>query len=165
MIDLSLFKLHFRYDEDSGKIFWQVLYGNARNIKEGDEAGGDSNGARRYRLIKFMGKWYPTHRVVWYIHDREIPDGYYIDHLDGNKTNNRIDNLRLVTCRQNQQNQHRHRKGKLVGACFDKARGLWISKININNKQCYLGRFGTEEEAHEAYMRAVEKLKEDQNNE
>lgn len=73
-----------------------------------------------------------------------------IDHIDGNKLNNTIENLRGVNhSRANQQNRKKHREGKLIGTCFYK--NGWISQITVETKNVYLGRFKTEREAHERY--------------
>jgi hypothetical protein len=93
-------------------------------------------------------------------------DGH-IDHIDGNKLNNLISNLRVVTHRQNMQNLVSHRAGQLVGASrrenrkpsfMEYVRGArggerWGSRIFINGKKKHLGIFSTELEAHTAYIK------------
>lgn len=84
-----------------------------------------------------------------------------IDHKDGNGLNDQRDNLRFVTVRQNGQNRYEHRSGQLVGAYFHKvvSRGktyfYWETYIRVNGKQKNIGRFKTEREAHEAYLKAL----------
>ena len=72
-----------------------------------------------------------------------------IDHQDGNKLNNSLDNLRVVTHQQNQWNQN-----KAKGYYFNKASQKWKAQINLNNKNIYLGLFNTESEARVSYLTA-----------
>ncbi len=86
-----------------------------------------------------------------------------IDHINGIKTDNNLENLRVVTKRENQQNLVCHRMGKLVGTTLDKRRPNaprpWGSRIRINRKLIHLGMFATELEAHKAYKKACDTLK------
>jgi len=71
---------------------------------------------------------------------------------------NRIDNLRDVTSRLNQQNRSYHRSGKKVGAYYYKKKNCWYSKLQINNKEVNLGVCKTEQDAHEMYLLASKNL-------
>lgn len=88
------------------------------------------------------------------------PDGMETDHIDGNGLNNQRSNLRSATSLQNSMNslpQH-GRTSSLKGVWKDvgsRNRKHWRSAIRINGKLKYLGRFHTEEEAHEAYKMAA----------
>ena len=90
----------------------------------------------------------------------DLGDGS-VDHIDGEKTNNDISNLRVVTDRANSQNLKCHRNGKLVGACFEHRLAhrekSWKSHIRINGILKHLGHFKTEVEAHERYMEELNK--------
>jgi len=107
-----------------------------------------------YRKISI--NYVPTyvHRLAFTITGKNIPKGIVVDHINGDKSDNRIKNLRLVTHRENQNNRAPHRTGKLVGAYYRKAYGIWESQISINKKIVFLGCFKTELEAHEAYVKA-----------
>jgi hypothetical protein len=115
-----------------------------------------TGGAREKGLSHEVVK---AHQVVWILHNGEIPEGLVLDHIDGNRTNNAIENLRLASIRGNAQNQKVHRNGRLLGAQLDAPRGCWKSSIKINGKLKFLGRFTTEQEAHEAYLAALKDLK------
>jgi len=77
-----------------------------------------------------------------------------VDHIDSNKLNNHIDNLRVITHRENTSKERSIKKGLPVGVSFD--RNKYKSRIIINNKLIHLGLFKTIEEASYAYQ---EKLK------
>ena len=96
---------------------------------------------------------YRMHRVV-----TKCPDGYMVDHINGNSLDNRRGNLRIVTNRENQQNQVKHRHGKLFGCCYRKRVKKWQALIRIDGSQKSLGCFKTEHEAHQAYMKAYNEL-------
>jgi len=87
-----------------------------------------------------------------------------IDHINGERSDNRLENLRVVTHRENNQNRKHHREGRLVGASFNKAFAEtpkpWQSRIRINGKTKHLGFFKTEIEANKAYTNAFKKLRE-----
>lgn len=92
-----------------------------------------------------------AHQLAFYMSNGfEAPN--MIDHINGNKIDNRIENLRAVT---NQQNMFNIKNVK--GYNYDKLRNKWMSKIKLNYKTIFLGRFDTEEEARQAYLDAKEK--------
>ena len=84
------------------------------------------------------------------------PDGHKIcvDHIDNNRLNNRVDNLQLISHREN---SSKDRKGtsKYTGVSWNKAAKKWTARINLYDKYKHLGLFSTEEEASEAYQKAL----------
>jgi len=104
----------------------------------------DDNGNRK----KFQ-----SHRIVykafhpeWDIMDNCRDNS--IDHIDQNKTNNHIDNLRVVTHQKNSFNTN------AKGCFYHKAYKKWRALIGLNGKRIHLGTYKTEEEAHNAYLKA-----------
>lgn len=97
------------------------------------------------------GKTHTIHRLVAEAFI-DNPNNYpQIDHIDGNRANNDISNLRWVTNQQNCFNQKDVR-----GYSWDKNRDKWKAAIMLDGKLFHLGRFNTEEEAREAYLKAKE---------
>lgn len=104
-------------------------------------------------------KNYRLHRLIFLYHHGDLPD--VIDHIDRDRANNRIENLRLATPAQNLQNSLVRRDciSGLKGAFF-RSRDAgkpkpWTSKININGKVISLGYYATAQEAHDAYCKAA----------
>lgn len=117
----------------------------------------ENTGARPggYTDVNINGRREKYHRIVKCLELRQdLPPGIQIDHRDGIPINSLADNLRLVTDRENKHNLAKHRAGKKVGGSFKKRRGKWEAQIKINDKSRYLGRYDTEQEMHETYMRA-----------
>jgi len=105
-----------------------------------------------YCRVDFNGRRMYYHSIVWMLYNKkDIPANLEIDHINGNKIDNRIDNLRLVTHRKNLQNKKIHREGQLFGCYFNKSAGKYHAQIQIGGKLIYLGLYKTEQEAHEAY--------------
>ncbi len=88
----------------------------------------------------------------------EHNDGKLADHWNGDSLDNQRHNLRATDTRGNCQNTKHHRKGKLVGATFDKRRHKWESKIYVAGKRKFLGYFDTELKAHNTYVIAAQNL-------
>lgn len=82
----------------------------------------------------------------------------YVDHVNGNKLDNRRSNLRICTQSQNAANAPgRGGTSRFKGVSFDKTRGKWLAGIRVNYVKQNLGRFATEKEAAEAYDYAAQK--------
>jgi HNH endonuclease/AP2 domain len=88
------------------------------------------------------------------------PDGHsFIDHLSGVRTDNRSDNLKWCTKRQNHQNLKSHRENtgssQYIGVCLDKRNGTWVAMVRVRSKNVYLGRFDNEQVAARTYDAAL----------
>jgi HNH endonuclease/AP2 domain-containing protein len=100
-------------------------------------------------------------RKCIYMH-REImqaPDGIDVDHVDGNRLNNRRSNLRLATHQQNTFNKgpHRNNTSGIKGVSWHKRLKKWQVQLNVNGKRVGLGYFSEKAEAAKAYERAARK--------
>jgi HNH endonuclease len=112
--------------------------------------------AKGYVCLRVLGKKCNAHRLAWLITHGSWPIGE-IDHIDGDKTNNRIGNLRDVSRDLNSQNQiraHSRNASGLLGVSLDPVRGKWIAAIFFGGKKRFLGRFDTPELAHAKYLEA-----------
>jgi len=123
------------------------------------------NHNKGYCLVGFKGKMYLFQRIIWILLMGDITDNtLQLDHIDNNPLNNKIENLRLVTNRQNQQNRIQQKNNKRVGYCFHKQKNKWMSYIYINNKLIHLGLFTNEEDAAQIYQIACENINQYVNN-
>ena len=106
-----------------------------------------------YSTFVINKKQFKTHRIIAMVYlDLNIYDiKKEVDHIDGNKLNNNINNLRIVPHQQNMWNCT-----KAKGYRFHKRDNIWETGIRVNNKKIYIGRYNTEEEAKEAYLKAKE---------
>lgn len=82
------------------------------------------------------------------------PDGFQIDHIDGNGLNNRKENLRVVTPAQNLKNRRlsRHNTSGFKGVSWSKSRQKWMANIFSDGRAYHLGEYDSPEEAHKAYV-------------
>lgn len=141
------------YDSETGEFKW-------RGARKGKMRGASTAGyihRSGYVLISFNYRKYLAHRLAWLHFYGELPR-LDIDHIDGNRSNNAIKNLRDVTVAVNKQNLRKALSSNmtcgLLGATFNKCAGKWQSQIGVDGKYTYLGLFDTAEEAHQAYLTA-----------
>jgi hypothetical protein len=81
-----------------------------------------------------------------------------VDHINNNQLDNRVDNLQIITQKENSLKSHRKYSSKYVGVSWDKRQYKWMSQIRINGKLNFLGRFENEQEASRAYQTALVRL-------
>ena len=103
-----------------------------------------------------------AHRLAWLISTGEWPNGQ-IDHISGNRADNRIENLRSVTNSLNMQNQKKayptkNSTSQFLGVSWFKQQSRWRADIRVNRKLIYLGLFDREEDAANAYLVAKKRL-------
>lgn len=150
----SDFEKFFRYE--NGYLFWK---NNPRNRKIiGKKAG--TRTEYGYLKIALHGKMHFASRVIWIIHHGEIPRGMFIDHIDGNKINNKIENLRLANRSNNMANSKKLYRGKIPSSKYKGVRPYFRkfkSAIRVNKKHIYLGSFVSEKQAAIAYDNAAVK--------
>jgi hypothetical protein len=123
----------------------------------------NSDGYPQVRLFNEFGKCqYKVHKLMAFVflnHKSTYQNkGIVVDHIDNNRKNNNLYNLRLVTPRENRiKSSHinNNKTSKYIGVCYDKNRDKWFSSIKINGKQYNLGRYSTQEEASEAYQKKL----------
>lgn len=143
------------YDPDTGVFTWHST-GRGRRLDRG--AGNVT--VHGYMHICIKQERYFAHRLAWlYVHGDWPAD--QIDHIDGDKLNNRISNLRAVTGETNRQNIHgpsSNCRSGYLGVSEMKNPNLvtrkWKAQISINGATCYLGTFDSPELAQAAYLGA-----------
>lgn len=110
-----------------------------------------------YRYIGIAGRYYPAHHLAWFYVYGSWPT-HEIDHINGERSDNRLANLRDVTRTVNMQNLKRSRKDNTLGIFgVNVSRGRYLAQIQVNGKKIALGRFSTPEEAHATYLEAKRK--------
>lgn len=107
-----------------------------------------------YVYIKIKSYTFAAHRIAWRLYYGVWPRKD-LDHISGNRLDNRIINLREVSVRENSLNKKRHRDGNLPGFSFDKNMKKYRSIIWYNNSNFHLGYFETKVEAHNQYKKAL----------
>lgn len=160
-IDVELMRTLFDYAPDVGGSC--LLWKNPRAVrmKPGTMAGADSKAG--YWRVCVKGKYYVAHRLVWAVVNGEDPQKQ-IDHVDGNKSNNQITNLRLATngAADNTQNKKKYTNNSSgysgVSRRVKSNRERWYAYIDKDKKRRHLGVFDTPEEAYGAYLKAKAEL-------
>lgn len=113
-----------------------------------------------YLCRKGKMKSFKTHQLVGIVFLGHKPCHLkrVLNHKNFIRNDNRIDNLEIVTMRENGNQKHIKSSSKYIGVSWDKQRNKWTSKIWINGKTKNLGRFNSELEAALAYQEAIPKL-------
>lgn len=150
------------YVPSTGELFWkdrgiewftdkgrpaaanQLLW----NAKYAGEPALTSIAANRYRTGRILGQAYKAHRVAWAVHYGAWPVNF-IDHINGNRTDNRIGNLRDVTKAENARNQRLHSTNTsgVAGVSFKSDRNVWRARISIDGNMRTIGTFASFEDA------------------
>jgi hypothetical protein len=107
----------------------------------------DNNKRKIFKLHRLI---YKAYHPEWNIDD--TCQDNCIDHIDRDKTNNHIDNLRVVTKQENGFNRY------AKGCYYNKPSKKWRAQIRLNGKDKHLGCYETEEEAHQAYIEAKSRI-------
>lgn len=142
------------YDEETGIFRWRVHVGQRGCV--GSEAGGlDRKG---YVRIQIERKRYFAHRLAWLYVTSAWPADQ-IDHINGQRADNRIANLREATPSENQCNQRHARSNNKIGLLgVSRNRKGFKARIKVEGNDRYLGTFPTTTKAHTAYIEAKRRL-------
>lgn len=151
MHTLEQISSYLSYNKDTGGFQWVVdvpKRGMRQALSCGDKAGYLRPDG--YVMLALLNKNYLAHRVAILFNTGEWPNGV-VDHINGNKSDNRISNLRVVSHKDNIRNQRRARGVSPNGKRFK-------SGLYVDGKYVHLGTFDTEGEAHTAYLEAKVRL-------
>lgn len=137
-----------RYDHESGVFTWLVRL--ADNVKAGTEAGCIAKTG--YRLIAIDKRQHRAHRLAWLYVYGSFPAAQ-IDHINGDRGDNRIANLRPATNAENNRNvgARANNTSGFKGVSFFKKTGRWKAQATINGKNKHIGYYASPEEASAAY--------------
>ena len=123
---------YLSYDPETGKVVWiKKTFPTANQIVIGSEVGTVNSSG--YKGFSFKKIPYKVHRVAYYLHYGEDPGDLDIDHINRDKTDNRIVNLRLVTRQQNNQNSS--------GLGVHKGDDGWVAAIRVHKTRHYIGHY------------------------
>lgn len=128
------------FKSDSYQARW-----NARNAGQPAFAGNITGG---YLRGKIFGIQYAAHRVIYALHHGKEPDGE-IDHINHDRQDNRIGNLRVVSAIENMRNQKRFKNNKsgVVGVCWNSSKNKWLASIGTGGRLTFLGNYADKDEA------------------
>lgn len=145
---------HLSYNPETGEFRW--LIGGKGRPGVGEIAGCKSN-ALGYWLIGLNYRRYWAHRLAWLVSHGQWPE-HQIDHINGNRSDNRIANLRPATHAQNQQNRHTTRGNRTCFRGVYLEKGRFFAQCRVMKVKYRLGTFDTPEEAHAAYLAGLRRL-------
>lgn len=152
MITLSELKELYDFNPETG------LFSRIKPVTRAKLGSGGSINDQGYVVLFLKGRSVRGHRAAWLYFYGEWPKSH-IDHINGNRSDNRISNLRLASQSQNRQNSKtpKNNTSGYKGVSCDTRHGTWRARIFVNNKDKYLGTFKTKEQASEAYIDAAKK--------
>ena len=119
-----------------GNLYWKKSKQGIRKNK----LAGDKN-SNNYTRVVYKGQKYNIHRLIFMINYGYVPE--FIDHIDGNPSNNRIENLREATCIENCQNQKmaKNNTSGIKGVTLNKNINKWLVRVSVNKKRLFLGYY------------------------
>jgi hypothetical protein len=141
------------YCPDTGSLLW------ARHHRRTDLVGKEAGNAvgNGYRQVKLNGKVWLAHRLAYFIQTGTLPA--MIDHINGDRSDNRFANLRPIDAVGNGQNRYglnANNKSGVRGVCF--SNGRWLATIQVDGKSHRLGKFYLKESAIAARRKAEQEL-------
>jgi hypothetical protein len=145
----------YSYDTNDGGLLWRTHKNPRRPWPPlGSQVGGDDG--HGYRMCLLLGHKFKVHQIVWLMQTGKLPHGS-IDHIDGDKRNNRIENLRVVTDHQNSMNL-RNVQSPTTGIKDQRSSGKNLKRpyaavVQHLGKKRHFGAYATKAEAREAYIK------------
>lgn len=142
--------LHKLFDYKDGNLIWKIQ--PSKIVKAGSVAGHKNQYG--YIAVRIKRSPYQAHRLIWAWHNKSIPS--CLDHINGDRSDNRIENLRLATHLQNSHNRKipKHNTSGFKGVYASKNKDKWIASIMLDGKRTYLGTFEDKNDAIKAYQKA-----------
>lgn len=152
--DAELLNKLFSYDPDTGKV--KRIFRIGGRSKVGDIVG--TRDSKGHLQVYIMNGLYMLHRIIWKLYYQEEPLGE-IDHINGDKTDNRINNLRVVKAGENNKNTKipKNNTSGHTGVTWNTSSKKWQAQIVSNRKRYYLGVFDNFEDAVKERKKAEKK--------
>jgi len=144
------------FDYRDGNLWWKKT---RQGVKVGSEAGSVKTNpltGKQYVQVSFKRKFYLIHRLICVWHGHSLEPNQQIDHIDGNSLNNCIENLRVVSTKQNAENRktaNKDSKSGVKGVCWNKTK-KWKAYICHNGKDIHLGYYVNKDDAIAARIAA-----------
>lgn len=147
-MDVNLVKEYLSYDPESGLLIWIKSPGDKKTV--GSPAGYVAQSG--YVMVGLVNKEYRAHRLAWVLQTGELPPKF-LDHKNGQRDDNRWDNLRPATKQQNTRNRVKRKDCSSIykGVSWHKKADKWRSYASVNGQYIHLGNFDSEIEAAKSY--------------
>ena len=144
------------YKENDGTPWSSKKFLGTRWTNDGDLKPLTSKNHLGYYQVSINRKPKRWHSLIWEHFNGPIPTGMDIDHINNVRNDNRIENLQLLSHKENSRCRLKQKNNSsgYPGVYWFKRDQKWETKITINCKQKHLGRFETKEAAYEAYIQA-----------
>ena len=147
---MNSYDLHYLFECRDGVLYWKNP--KAHRCKVGDKAGSvDKDG---YIQVHLSGGRVPAHKIIWCMANGEMPE--MLDHINGNRADNQLSNLLVVTKRENNMNRAKRADNKsgFTGVRWHKQRGKWNARIKVDGRETSLGMYDDFDMAKKARMQA-----------
>lgn len=165
--DISTLRKLLRYDPETGSLFWRerdlslfprAQVGRTWNTRYAGKEAMTALETNGYRQGKIMGEYWQAHRAAWAIAHGYVPT--FVDHINGIRADNRLANLRDVSCTENNCNARirSDNKSGVMGVTPDARSGKWRASIKRDGKFQSLGLHDTVEAAAAVRRAAQERL-------
>jgi hypothetical protein len=147
----------FKYSPQTG-----IIYRVTNPYQQPQHVGACSRKAGKdgYLAMSCNGTTIRQHRLAAFLMGKTLTKDCVVDHINGDRTDNRWVNLRVTTQQVNAQNQKRHREGSIPGVFFHKTHSKWVARVTVQGKRNYLGYFPTKEAAAAMIIRYINEKKE-----
>ena len=144
----EFFEQYLQYND--GILYWKFRENSSKqwNTKFVNKKAGWKS-STGYTVIEILGKRYPAHRIIFCMFNGFLPEE--VDHINNDRTDNRIENLRAATSLTNKYNSltPKHNTSGIKGVSLHKPTGKWRCSMSINNKTKQIFGFATKELAQE----------------
>jgi hypothetical protein len=151
-MDIAKMREFIAYDPETGEMTWKKVLSN--RTKPNAVCGGNLD-SKGYKRVCFDKKQYRAHRVAWALFYDKEPT-LQIDHINGNKLDNRISNLRQATNYENSRNCgiSKNNTSGITGVTYHAKAKKWIAQIMVNRQNYYLGLYNNMADAAAARQAA-----------